>query len=214
MKDDNEHWIIVLFRNKIIKIIVIAILLLLLISILIGLFSNKHIKIGPIEFNSADTIAKTVFIKQDSIVPEIKNPIPIKDVKQPLSKSIKRNGKLIKNESKFLGNDNHVINGNNNTVGVNGDILTGIKQRHLTPEIWDRIVEKLPENKTNWIYLYTPPGDKEAKILSDEIKQKLFEIGYNHFINSMGEMMFSDTVIVTVQNNSLSVGISKAKNVE
>src|ERR1700744_5047715 len=33
------------------------------------------------------------------------------------------------------GNDNHVVGGSNNHVGVNGDVYTGIKQRHVNEAV-------------------------------------------------------------------------------
>lgn len=180
---------------------------------------GKHVKLfyGLLENNipqQPDTIVKIITSKPEPV----QQPQQEKDklIVSPISKSRPSKPKpdaLIENQVIISGKDNHLVSGNGNIVGINGDIINGIKQRHLTYELLVEIEKKIPDKSSN-IKIWTS-GGKEGYNFSNEIYTALMQRGYKSISGTtwMDPSGF-DKVDVLFENDIWQIRVHPASNVE
>jgi hypothetical protein len=110
----------------------------------------------------------------------------------------------------YNGKNIHVINGNN--YGVNGDIINGIKQRHLENNVVKYLLTQLPNKDEEIVFLFS--GGKEGLNYANEIYNMLIAKGYSKLkpANWMDPDDF-DKVYVIKKNGETQIRICPASNV-
>lgn len=197
--------------------------LVVLVSIIaIGIFIHHAVKdkpaklfFGLAEINTVrtDTVYKLVQQKKDTIT-IIKEKGNDSYSSNNLNRQVARSSDTVVNiKTDVKGNKNHSINGNNINVGVNGDVINGIKQRHLTNAFFNEIISKIPSKDTN-IKFYLS-GGKEGLNYANEIYNALRLKGYNSITvtNWMDPSGF-DKVDLEKVNEEFRIMIHPASNVE
>ena len=118
----------------------------------------------------------------------------------------------VNNKTDIKGNNNHTISGNNNNVGVNGDVINGIKQRHLTEPLLNEILSRIPKKDTKIIFFLS--GGKEGYNFANEIYNALKTNGYDSITatNWMDPSSF-DKVDIKFENGEFRIMIHPASNV-
>src|SRR5258708_13873212 len=118
---------------------------------------------GLAEINTvkSDTVYKLIQSKKDTVTiyKESIKYIPLNTLTTTKIKS-KKVDSIVKNESSVNGNNNHVVTGDGNLVGVNGDIVNGIKQRHINDAILSYILISIPNKDSKINFLLS--GGKEG----------------------------------------------------
>jgi hypothetical protein len=161
--------------------------------------NGKHVKLlwGLLERNipkeHPDTIRSFIPQKIDTIIVYkeriVTSPSYTQSKRLPIvTPAIKKDN--LEGDNNAVGRDNsgvqggknnksHIISGNDNKVGVNGDIINGIKQRHLTKELFNEITSHIP-NKSTHIVLYGSASNKETYNYENEIYRELLINGYRN----------------------------------
>ena len=172
---------------------------------------------GLAEINTAktDTVYKLVQQKKDTVFKETVKYMPVASINKtstPLI-AIKRTDTVPRNQTNSSGTNAHVINGNGNSVVVNGDVVNGIKQRHLNDAVLSYILINLPDKNENIDFLFA--GGKEGLIYANEIYSALMTRGYKslHPSNWMDPNGF-DKVEVKKTNGSTQLLVFPASNVQ
>lgn len=110
------------------------------------------------------------------------------------------------------GNDNHVISGNGNNVGVNGDVVNGLKQRHLTENEYDMISLQIPFDSKIMILV---SGGKEAWNYTNELYRALLNSGYKDIkASNWMDPDGYDSIGVQRNGNSVTIKIYPESNVQ
>jgi hypothetical protein len=212
----TDKYMIHVFR-AIITMIAVVIFLAIGIFILHAV-KDKPAKLffGLAEINTVktDTFYKLVPQKKDTIIKETIKYIPFATNQKKFETSIPiKKDTIPKNQTTSSGSNAHIINGNGNNVGVNGDLINGIKQRHLTDAVMLYLLTNLPDKNANIDFLFA--GGKEGTIYATEIYNALINKGYKHLnpSNWMDPTDF-DKVEVKTQNGRLQILINPASNVQ
>jgi len=171
--------------------------------------------LAEINIVKTDTVYKLVQQKKDTVFKETIKYMPVgapKKLSTPLT-TIKRIDTIPKNQTNSSGNNAHVINGNGNSVVVNGDIVNGIKQRHLNDAILSYILLSLPNKNENIDFLFA--GGKEGLVYANEIYSALMSRGYKslHPSNWIDPTGF-DKVEVKKDNGRTELLVYPASNVQ
>lgn len=119
----------------------------------------------------------------------------------------------VNNGSIGNGNNNHIVSGNGNKVDVNGDVINGIKQRHLTTAEYYKIYSKIPSLDSKIEILFS--GGKEGINYANEIYRALMSNGFKNITGSnwMDPEGF-DSVGVDVNGNNVMIKVYPASNVQ
>jgi hypothetical protein len=98
-------------------------------------------------------------------------------------------------------------------VGVNGDVVNGIKQRHLTTSEYYKIYNKIPSLDSKITFLLS--GGKEGLNYANEIYRALLANGFKNITasNWMDPDGF-DSIGVVVNGDNVTVKIYPASNVQ
>lgn len=117
-----------------------------------------------------------------------------------------------KNQTNSSGSNAHIITGNGNLVGVNGDIVNGIKQRHLNNATLTYILQSLPDKNAEIQFLWA--GGKEGLNYSVEIYQALVQRGYTNIKPSNWMDPNGFDKVEVKKKNGLQLLIYPASNIQ
>lgn len=213
----EKHWSADLIKNKYIIILLFLIFMLLCVVVSVGLFTDRHIKLFGIEFNSekeyptAKTEStnkekdKNIFTKKDTITNDKKSVNSFQQTKSKFSikSSNKQNIDSVKAQSIVNISSNHQTGGitaQNVTIGVKPE------QRRLDFALKKQLFEFL-SNKDEKIQITSVIGDNEAYKFSIEIEEFLKRNGYSNIETSQG--IFSPPIIgQAIHRNMNNVSIS------
>lgn len=200
MPEEKEHWVSILVNSMTAKIIAFSLLGLLIIAVIVGLFTNKHVNILGIEFNGQDTVKATSYQTPDTVyIQPIENKIdtstiiklrdkrlPNVIVKNKVKPSVSDTVKTINQQN--LNGDNNLNTGINNG-NIGGYNNTVINERHLTEADKMRLFELIDEAKKqnhsskNCFSLLSTTNSNGGKV-SSEIQDALIKAGYT--LNGFG----------------------------
>ena len=177
----TDKFMIYVFRVIITTIAVAVVLAVVIFIDLAAKGKPAKLFFGLAEINTVktDTFYKLVPQKKDTVFKETIKYTPIIINKKPTETSkIVKTDTTPKNQTSSSGSNAHIINGNGNAVAVNGDIVNGIKQRHLTDALLTYLLTSLPDKNANISFLFS--GGKEGLIYANEIYNALVNRGYKH----------------------------------
>lgn len=211
------HWT-ELINNKLVKFVLVILLLLLCITVIVGLISDKHIKVFGLEFNEKEKADTSILITNKTVPVEVKTSSKKDQSASSLDLKQKNNSgdniAVQKSNNTVQGDNNktHIVYGNNS--GVNGDVTVnnGIKQRHLNTVLMNRIKAFLPEDNSNPIQVKFSFDDKESYNFGMEVIDFLNKLGHST-VKGIGTMPFTDSVLLTKADTNYYIGIAKTSNI-
>jgi hypothetical protein len=183
-----------LFKDKEMKLIIKAVGFLILLFLLYAvpttiyrIFHHEHVKL-PFGFEYFPIDNKSDFVKS-------KDTVRITEYRTIYvrAKEAAVNGKNVNTGT------------NNGYIGDNGQILA-IQQRHLTPQLWNRITSTI-KNKRGLMGLFSLSNDKESETFRNEIGDKLIASGYfmqnNMAYGGTNTERLYDTTVINIASTSI-----------
>ncbi|MFV5685965.1 hypothetical protein ACM55I_10995 [Flavobacterium sp. GB2R13] len=195
----EEHWVKTLTKSVAAKIVAFVLLLLLAIVVLIGIFTDKHVKIFGIEFN--DTINRDTIVKYVNINPDTSRTIRIAKGKINQTKvSFNKTppspySSLKKDSAKTKYNFNEKVEATNLQIGNNNTQNNyGIQPRIINEEFLKDFFVMFP-NKTMHVGFIAPNSEGEIINVKNQIIKVLISRGYNNIENTNGIRILLDSAL-------------------
>ncbi len=220
----NNHWTKYLVENKSILRILYVLLLVFIVIVLVGLFTDKHINILGIEFNKIDTLNRFSNISNFDSNNKSNNNLENKPIPQTESKQSKTSGILSEKKGevkptldKNINQKGTIINGSIEATNLqigNNNIQNniGIQQRKIVENDLVDFFNNFPDKN---IYIGFVGASMEGEIINvkDQIIKILKNHGYSNLENTTGIRIFIDSNLPTqtlsiLNNSKVKGGIS------
>ncbi|GAA4327460.1 hypothetical protein GCM10023149_30860 [Mucilaginibacter gynuensis] len=162
----------------------------------------------------ADTVYRHIVGKKDTVFEKVFVDAKTQKTYRRNSNPNIKNDSVPRNHTTSSGSNAHIVNGNGNSVGVNGDVINGIKQRHLNNEVAQYLINTLP-NKTEpmqMLFAY----DKETMTYATEVYNFLIQQGYTNITPSkwLDPDGYDKINVIKEANTPPSIRIYPASNVQ